>query len=69
MIIFVVNIVGIFPDKSESKPPVPANLHGPGTLTISFELMKIQPRKGVQLKVKEMSERGEGEGARQGKVC
>jgi hypothetical protein len=33
------------------------------------DLERAYTLRGVQLKVKEMSERGEGEGARQGKVC
>jgi len=43
MIIFVIDRVSIFPHKSKSQSPIPADLHGPGSFAVSFYLMKIQP--------------------------
>ena len=44
MIIFVIDGIGIFPDKYKCNSPVSTNLHCPGTLTIPFKLMKTQSR-------------------------
>ena len=45
MIIFIVNIVGIFPDKGEGHSPIPAGADSPGSFPITFELMEPQAGK------------------------
>ena len=45
MIIFVLDVIGIFPDKSEGDSPVSANLYRPCAPTIALEWVKIQTGK------------------------
>ena len=42
MVIFVIDIGGVFPDKRKGHPPVTAGFDRPRPLTISLELMKVQ---------------------------
>ena len=42
MIVFVIDIGGVFPDNGKGHPPVPARFDGPRSLAISLELMKVQ---------------------------
>jgi hypothetical protein len=44
VIIFVIDGIGIFPDKYKCNSPVSTNPHCPATLTIPLELMKTQSR-------------------------
>ncbi len=42
MVIFVIDVGGVFPDKDKDHPPVPASFDGPRPLPISLELMQVQ---------------------------
>jgi hypothetical protein len=42
MIIFVVDIVGIFPDEGKGHSPIPTGADSPRSLPIALKLMKVQ---------------------------
>jgi len=45
VIVLVINGISILANKPKRDPPVPADRYGPGTLSVTFERMKVSSRK------------------------